>query len=215
MTVSPPISEYYINDLNVSVDKVHTIFNGIETRYLSSIKKTVSSSDKKRIVYCGKLDKSEKGRFDVCFGLIEAYKLLNEEQKNSIEIVFYGDFYDYEINILSEFFTVHKRISRELVMEVQREADVLLLLACEKYSVITGKLFEYLSTGNRILGLFDKPYAGTIINELQAGDIIPSSHTEALRIYLATLSDIDAVNYTGRLEPYMYSNLFKNYEKLI
>jgi glycosyltransferase involved in cell wall biosynthesis len=217
VTVSPPISDFYIHTMTVKSSNVLTITNGIESNNISMSNRIVKNKlgNKVNITYCGKLDKSEKGRFDVCKALIHAFSLLNDNDKKRINISFYGDFYDYEIAEMSKFFTVHGSINRDKVLEIQRHSDILLLLACEKYSVVTGKLFEYLATGNPILGIFDKPYAGKIIDELGAGKVVSPFDPEKIAQCLIEFTKSNTDNYIGNIAPYKFEVLLPQYERLI
>ncbi len=72
--------------------------------------------------------------------------------------------------------------SRTEALRMQRDADMLLFLEWwhpSSYYVLTGKLFEYLATGNPILalGIQEGSDSGKLILKLQAGSLCPDKIT--------------------------------------
>jgi glycosyltransferase involved in cell wall biosynthesis len=84
-------------------------------------------------------------------------------------------------------------LPREQVLQVQRSADVLLLLenaAPEARGILTGKLFEYLAAGRPILCVGSNPEyeIGQILNETRTGRVIgPDNYADLSGLLKETL----------------------------
>lgn len=108
------------------------------------------------IVYTGTIyDKQDVSR------IFKALRELGDEGviDDSMKLVFYGSDNDRllqeaKAHGVTERLVLHGRVSREEVLEAQRNADVLLLLKWEspkENGVIPMKLFEYMATGIPVL----------------------------------------------------------------
>ena len=113
-----------------------------------------------RIVYTGMIYRGHRDPTPLFIALKE---LLVEGRINagSIRVEFYGPLERWLEEAIVSFgleslVDVHGRVSRDVCLAQQREADLLLLLesgAAEAAGVLTGKLFEYLAAGRPILSL--------------------------------------------------------------
>jgi glycosyltransferase involved in cell wall biosynthesis len=108
-------------------------------------------------------------------------------------------------------------VERSESLALQRAADVLLLVTSgARTGEATGKLFEYLATGRPILVLGRGSAAGTIVEQAQAGIVIPTHDTDAalgaLRRILA--GELSALPAGGR-EAFGYPALAERYERTL
>ena len=111
-----------------------------------------------RIVYTGAIYLDEISPvmlLDVIVNLVNKNKI----PKNSITIEFYGARLDYIKNLSQQskylnLIKIKGHVPRPKVLEIQKKADLLLLLASSKEisrGVLSGKIFEYMASGRPIL----------------------------------------------------------------
>lgn len=112
------------------------------------------------IVYTGKLYRGYRDP-SVLFQVISEMELAGEIGRGDIAVNIYGGQVDGLDEIMGEgnydhFVHLHGHVTRSEALRAQREADLLLLLESplpEAHGVLTGKIFEYMSTGVPILSL--------------------------------------------------------------
>lgn len=86
--------------------------------------------------------------------LIESIKRYNENSEVKIRIKFYG--IEEKINLKDKFIEIYPRISFEKVLEVYKEADVLVYIDnLYNGTQIPGKIYDYFGTDKVILGLYE------------------------------------------------------------
>ena len=86
--------------------------------------------------------------------LIESIKKYNENSEVKIQIKFYG--IEEDINLKNKFIETYPRISFEKVLEVYKEADVLVYIDnLYNGTQIPGKIYDYFGTDKVILGLYE------------------------------------------------------------
>ncbi len=142
----------------------YTVFNGfdIDDDHLSKnlASKTVSTDQFFKIIYTGKIYPGHRDPTP----LMEAIKQGEESgdiKKGQFKVHFYGDKVNESLpssfsEHYSEYFESHGHVSRTKALQAQNEADILLMLESsdpQAKGVLTGKLFEYISSGTPILSL--------------------------------------------------------------
>jgi len=152
VTVSNPLK----NKLESKFDApVFTIQNGFDAEDFN-FKITKNSKNKINIVYTGAIYEGKRDP-SILFKVISN----NSELKKKVIIDFYGNHLLW-IDELSEKYNIesnvniHSPVSRKKAIEIQKTADILLLLTWndpKEIGVLTGKLFEYIATQNTILGI--------------------------------------------------------------
>ncbi|MBM6690690.1 hypothetical protein H9X75_06350 [Fusobacterium mortiferum] len=86
--------------------------------------------------------------------LIESIKRYNENSEIKIRIKFYG--IEEEINLKDKFIEIYPRISFKKVLDVYKEADVLVYIDnLYNGTQIPGKIYDYFGTDKVILGLYE------------------------------------------------------------
>jgi glycosyltransferase involved in cell wall biosynthesis len=97
-------------------------------------------------------------------------------------------------------------VARGEAVELQRRADVLLLLTSDRVSEATGKLFEYLGSGRPILALAENNEAARIVTQTGSGVCVSPRDVQAIAAQLRqALAGGLAESYAPRgLEAYRY-----------
>lgn len=161
-TVSPPLADSLQELLTKPVEVIYNGFDiSIEEVEENFKKIRLPLKDRPlRIIYTGMI---YPGRRDPS-PLFEAINSLLENGKvsqNQIEIHFYGNknFNLQEIvktHNATSYVHLHGHVSREEALDAQKEADILLLLESgepDAIGMLTGKIFEYISSGTPVLSL--------------------------------------------------------------
>lgn len=158
-TVSEPLAKLLKRS---TPTKVYVVFNGFEEEDVNALPtKPAFVGAAKRVVYTGTIYavQDPSPLFTAVRNLAER-KMITKDQ---LELVFAGaraDVRDLAAAYgIETFVQYHGELNREQALSYQRDADALLLLQVESsrssYSagVLTGKLFEYLSTERPILAI--------------------------------------------------------------
>jgi glycosyltransferase involved in cell wall biosynthesis len=149
--------------------------NGFDETDFTGVKK--ESSDQFRITYVGNLAKNQP-----ITPLLDALVQLEEPVLKRITFTFYGtahasihdQIHKRQLQHFVAFkpYIPHRQMIREIV-----NAELLLLViprVPENRGILTGKLFEYLATGNFILGIGpEEGDAATILKETGCGTMFP------------------------------------------
>ncbi len=165
---------------------------------------------KLRIVYTGSIyskDLKPEALLDAIANLINK-KLI---PKKSIILEFYGSRQDYIKNLsqnskYSDLINIKGHIDRSKTLDVQKKADLLLLLASSKKiskGVLTGKIFEYMAAGRPILciGSSSNFEIGKVLKMTNAGVVFKKHEIKKLQ-------DLIYKTYYGH-------GLFSNYKSNI
>lgn len=154
-----------------------TIYNGFDSSLenlisnINSYKNTRKIGSSLKIVYTGKIYNNQRNPTS----LLEELWDLERNQlipNGSITLHIYGDRLDGMRNLSSDcryknILKIHGYVSQKVAMEVQKKADILLLLESpdpEANGVLTGKLYEYMSSGVPIISLGSSP--GSAIDKI-------------------------------------------------
>jgi glycosyltransferase involved in cell wall biosynthesis len=114
------------------------------------------NNSKFKISYTGTLGKDQPVN-----DFLISVKKLPDVVKQKMEIHFYGTFHDLIIKSVEKYFltklvTFHEQVSHAETVNIIQNSDMLLLVipkTPKNEGILTGKLFEYMITGNYILGL--------------------------------------------------------------
>lgn len=130
-------------------------------------------------------------------GFLEAVKKFgsqNQDFKRNLRLNFIGRIgedvkYMFEDNFLKENLNIISHLPHDECLRYTTGAELLLLLIpeCEGNElIVTGKLFEYLYSGNPILCLSDKGEAAEIISNTNSGFTLQPYDAEAIRKVLGS-----------------------------
>jgi glycosyltransferase involved in cell wall biosynthesis len=147
------------------------------------------------IVYTGKLYKGLRDPSPL-FRVIAEMEQNADIAKGDVQVHLYGGQVDGLAEIMGsgkydQFVTLHGHVTRDTALRAQRDADLLLLLESplpEAKGVLTGKIFEYMSSGVPILSLGSTKDSaiGTVLSSTATG-MCPEDNPETIR---NTLIDI-------------------------
>jgi glycosyltransferase involved in cell wall biosynthesis len=152
--------------------KSMVISNGYDE---DDFQKSKSKNPYFRIVYTGHIASVQNPE-----NFLESLVCMLYEGKSSIRVDIYGSADQIVkdsviVKGLSDVVTFHPYVAHEVAINQMIDADLLLLLIPRQNSkgILTGKLFEYLATGNFILGIGDEDgIAARVIRKCNAGTMI-------------------------------------------
>lgn len=219
VTVSEPLKK----DLqNLHNKPTYVIYNGID-KILNNKYHSVTLN-RINIVYAGSIYKGKRDPMP----LFLALKLLKEKDENlynRFSVNFYGKaipklfkstIKDFE---LTDVVKLHEPVSHEEIIEIQSDADVLLLLGWNNKAdegVLTGKIFEYLGFGKPILGLgYQNGAIDNVLQETNTGKIIndPDEISDYLIEITKTVKskeELKLLRKKIKTEPYLRDNQINN-----
>lgn len=213
-TVSEPLAK------NLSLlhtnSSIYSIPNGFDPEIVCSEK---SLTNRFNILYTGTI---YYGFQDPVLILNVINKLFNSHiiPKDELSLDFYGGDNEWLQKVihnyaLEDVVTLHGRVPRDIAIEEQRQAQILLLLTWNdpaEEGVYTGKLFDYLAAKRPILSIGHT--GGGVVKELleQTGAGLHISDEEELKNYLIQsyneFKQRGAVTYNGNHEEIMkYSHI--------
>jgi hypothetical protein len=141
--------------------RVHVFSNGydIDTfELMKNIQNSRRCNSNFVIAYTGMIYPGRRDPMPLVNALVKYYSINKGLPK--IELHFYGQSSDYIMHnerlAIYDFIHCKGHVSREVALEIQKKSDYLLLLESNKedaIGVITGKVFEYISSGTPILSL--------------------------------------------------------------
>lgn len=188
VSVSSEITSYFKN--TYSVENAVTIPNGFRD-WNDNVKNEigVESNPMKpiEILYTGNISKSRSSLFSSLKVVVKAYDLLSTEQKERLSIKFVGSYSKNELELISGRFNVLPKVERETALKMQSEADYFLLFTGLDKSVLTGKLFEYLSCRKPIIGITNSGSAEYVIHSTESGTCFNHQQISELFNYLSNL----------------------------
>ncbi len=196
--------------------KIYSIPNGFDIQLLNHKTKPVNTF---RIAYTGEMYYGKRDPRDFLRLMSD---LMNDTKikKADVAIDFFGGDNEWLQKVihnyaLEDVVTLHGRVPRDIAIEEQRQAQILLLLTWNdpaEEGVYTGKLFDYLAAKRPILSIGHT--GGGVVKELleQTGAGLHISDEEELKNYLIQsyneFKQRGAVTYNGNHEEIMkYSHI--------
>ncbi|WP_018152846.1 glycosyltransferase [Leeia oryzae] len=202
-TVSNGLASYFHN-LGFE-EKTKVILNDIDHQSYSTLprKRFFPNDHKFRIAYTGSIYPEFQDPTPL-FKEMHALKLSGEISSTSFQLVFAskspGDLMARaRMHNIDEYVNFVGHISRSDCMRIQRDAEVLLLMESEteeRKGVLTGKVFEYLATGKKILsiGIQKDSELGLLLSRYNAyltlEEFIEDIKTKSLNKYKENISAI-------------------------
>jgi glycosyltransferase involved in cell wall biosynthesis len=141
--------------------------------------------DRVNLVYTGTLA-GIRGHDDR--GLLQALSKLAREDPEAagrLRLVLAGRLTDREAAVLragdlAGMVDIVGALPRPTAIALQRQADALLLVTSHHRSILTGKLFEYLTAGKPILALAGDNEAARIVRETGTGEVVAPDDSDAI-----------------------------------
>ncbi|MED7787563.1 glycosyltransferase [Francisella sp. 19X1-34] len=218
-TVSEPLAQQLRGKYNLS--NVHVIENGYDPDDINELDSSRYWEDdaKVRIVYTGTIYE----KYQDPSPLFKAIRNIKQSSKSqllsNLEIHFFG-VRNYHLSRLIENFSVEDYvfqngvIKRKDSLRVQRDADILLFMEFRKKGVngvLTGKIFEYISSGTKIWGIntSQESCPGQIILNSEMGILFDNSISK-IQQHLESVLDCKSLLQTKKMilfERYSRRNL--------
>lgn len=213
-TVSVPLADVLREKYGY---KVHVIYNGFDQEdYVSLPAERVFPDDGVfRIVYTGSIYAGYQDPSPL-FEAVRNLKTEGEISPERLKIIFCGNNADVtnlaRMHGVEEFVEYAGFLPRQQALRMQRDADALLFLEFESdkiQGILTGKLFEYLFAGPRILGVGvgENSSAGQLLRKMGRGKCFGNEVeriVEDIRLRISTDPDptrfVSKVDYTTILE---------------
>lgn len=208
LTVGYGMKELLELKMKSETDKIFVLPNGFDEEDFS-ISNERKRSDAFTICYTGSLS----DRYPIEAFLKAVSKIVSSNSRQKFTLRFVGQLSEgaknqisnYKLLSISEFveYSSHKETIGHII-----SSDMLLLLIPEhKYNdvIVTGKIFEYLRSGNTILGIGPvKGDAAKVLNETGAGKMFEPGNTDGITDYIR--------NKLGKASNNI-DNLINNYER--
>ena len=182
IAVTDPLTDYFRNIYKIPFS-ASTITNGFDEDEFINVT-PIKLSDKINFVYTGRLNLSSFDQSLECF--IKAIQNLTINERDLIKVFLVGDFSAREKELViksDKDKTIYEFVDflpRSVAIQYQISADILLLVTGKRKSVATGKLFEYLGSGNPIFALAKNNAAEKIINQTGAGVCVDPFNEEEI-----------------------------------
>ncbi|MDF3838765.1 glycosyltransferase [Cupriavidus basilensis] len=202
-TVSAPLAESLCALLGKDVEVVYNGYDlSLDEVKLNLSKKRASIVGRSiKIVYTGII---YPGRRDPgpLFSAINDLLKKNEIPHGRVEVHFYGARQPelgkiIESYAANSYVHVHGHVTRDVALQAQKSADLLLLLesgSADAKGVLTGKIFEYVASGTPILSVgSEKDSAiGQLIDSCGVG-VVCGSDFEAIRSVIISIASTDDI----------------------
>lgn len=197
VTISEPMKEFLVHYFSIiDSEKIKVIPNGIDFQNMGNLNDKYIGVNKNKlsIVYTGNL---YKGRSAVPF--LEALaELINSnshlQDKISVDLCGLFTIEENELintiinqNNLNSIIKIHGLIDRKEALELQRSADILLLIVGDdpnSSGIFTGKIFEYLEAQKKILAISSEGVAAELIRDSNCGVVISPKDKKQIQEYL-------------------------------
>jgi glycosyltransferase involved in cell wall biosynthesis len=172
ITVSEPLANKIKTKYNI--ENVEVVENGFDTEDLENISPEPYWKDNKfRLVYTGSISPGEREPSLLFEAIREIANSPQKELLNKFEVIFVGTNTENLHNLIQkygvgEWVKYGGNLPREDALRMQRDAHALIFLEfAEVDGILTGKLFEYLFSGTKILGIgtVDNIGPGKLIKE--------------------------------------------------
>ena len=220
VVVSKGLKELFRNKgVEIQPEKIHVVSNGYDHDDFALLSK--ATLKKSTISYVGTINDS----YDIS-GFLKGLRKLSFENKGQISFQFVGQLSaDVEFEIknsgLNSILQNKGYVEHAKAVEFIFSSDVLLLVIPKvegNKGILTGKLFEYIATGNPILCIGPKDGdASKVISEGGFGECFDYSDSEGIYLYLrrALIEKSIESSPIEQREKYTRENLTKELAKLI
>lgn len=204
-----PITSDFRTRLHVDAIHIANGFDRLQHQSPVSVALPAFEPDSVTIVHTGKLVGPAKRHPGVLFRALTRLKDEDPELAARIKVLLAGRMDTEETRVIAEAgldenIVVLGELPRAESLELQRQADVLLLLTSPDGTEATGKLFEYLSAGRPILALASST-AAKIVSETCTGSAVPPDDIDAIHGQLRRLASGTLPPYAPRgIESYLY-----------
>jgi len=175
---------------DICSDKVEVIYNGFDEDDIKKIDLPTVKNNHFTIVYAGSIYGHRSP--DFFFEALAKWIHKNEAVQKKVKVDFYGTgSSDYPRKIidqgLDKIVTFHPRITKNEIMQILFNADLLLLIhGFNKLSAssTSTKLFEYLATGKPILALMPESEAADILRKYSNSIVVSSPEIDRVVAFL-------------------------------
>lgn len=152
VTVSEPLAQALKNKYKCPVSVIYNAYDKLDFINPSADK----SSEKIKITYTGTIYENKRDPTPLFLAIASS-----DLVRNKVQVDFYGPDLSYISYLIDKYkledcVFVHQPVSRDDAIKLQQESDILLLLTWndpKEKGVLTGKLFEYIGSGNAILSI--------------------------------------------------------------
>jgi len=187
--------DIFKNILKDKSRKILTITNGFDPEDFPENLPAVKKNDKFALVYTGTVYSYRYPLLEAFINALGALLMEVPDIKNKIIVKFTGEVRvckkdAAKLTMLMQKFDLHnavffeKQVSHKESLQLQREADVLLLLTHEgrdSKTVFTGKIFEYLASGRTIFAITPDSPAKDLIQNANAGITVRPEDREGIK----------------------------------
>lgn len=184
--VSEPMIDILQNILKDKSKKILTITNGFDPENFPESLPAIKKNDKFTLVYTGSVYAYRYSLLEIFINTLGTLLMEMPDMKNKIMVKFIGEIAvckkdAAKLTTLMQKFDLcntvffEKQVSHKESLQLQREADVLLLLVHEgvdSKTVFTGKIFEYLASGRTILAITPDSPAKDLIQNANTGIVV-------------------------------------------
>ncbi|MEM9918807.1 MAG: glycosyltransferase family 4 protein [Bacteroidota bacterium] len=187
LTVSKPLKELFAaKDPSIAAEKIHIVPNGYDPADFEGLQKEKTQGF--TIAYTGTMADNYKPS-----AFLNALSELVEEQTHfDIRLQFIGRISDrikQEITALGLEAAFIPTVSHSKINQYQKNADLLLLVIPDvenSEGILTGKLFEYLASGNPIICIGpEQGDAAAILQQCEIGETFERSKKAEMKAFIA------------------------------
>lgn len=175
-TVSQPLVEYF--GKRYKRKRVSLLYNGFDRLLIPCVSNSIDISVSKSVnILIGHFGRISASDASAAKTFRQAVDFLGTEGSSFFgRVEFFGEMTNVEKSLLSTAsldYTLHGQVDREISLHKMGRMSALLLVTGDRTSVATGKIFEYLFSGRRIL-LFTgvQNEAARILREIGDDDIV-------------------------------------------
>lgn len=181
IVVNDSMEKYYKERYSTKVLKIE---NGFDTEELFDENVKFELPKGFNIVYTGALARS-RGAVE----LSSVLKIINDN--TDVNFVFIGEYTLGEINTLSKIENVHvyPKQRRDVIIPIQRSADILLLCSGDIEGGTSGKLYEYIFSGTPILNLGRRNSASEIISKTMTGKTFLEGDIKEIKEFISQVRE--------------------------
>lgn len=216
------ISPTFQHDLQILAQRpVHLLTNGYDEGDLpEGFHQTVPPQDHVEILYTGVIDAIRNP-----LPFMNALKETFGSSTAKVKLRFVGKVSEAVTQAIAEDPWLSEHVSLEgyhahqEVFKFYQQADLLLLILTDTKNAqgnIPGKLFEYMSTGRKILALGDpKGDAANILSSANAGNVFAHQDLDGISGYLGSFEKPSSYTLSSRIASYSRKNLTRQLAELL